>query len=68
MTDINLIKCLVAKEHFGYTTYINICSDTEKVIPWGTGDWLGFTALLFIVIAMVILFGFLGYMVKDMMR
>jgi hypothetical protein len=63
-----MTKCLVAKEHFGYTTYINICSDTEKVIPWTTGDWFGFTLALSMLVLVVLATGAIGYMVKDLMR
>jgi hypothetical protein len=72
MTDINLTKCLVAKEHLGYTTYINICNDTEKVIPWTTGDWIGTTLLIFIatvtVLACVLAMGCIAYMIRDCIR
>lgn len=68
MTDVNLTKCLVAKEHFGYTTYINICSDTQKVIPWTTGDWFGFTALLLMSTLVIMAAGVFVYVIRDMMR
>ncbi len=68
MTDVNLTKCLIAKEHIGYTTHINICSDTEKVIPWTTVDWMGFTVYITLIAFLTLLVGFCGYMIRDMCR
>lgn len=68
MTDINVTKCLVAKEHLGYTTYINICNDAEKVIPWTTGDWVGFTISLTMLALLILLVGGVIYITRDMLR
>jgi hypothetical protein len=68
MTDVNLTKCLVAKEHLGYTTYINICNDAEKIIPWTTGDWVGFTVAITMIVLLILLVVGCGYIVRDMWR
>jgi hypothetical protein len=69
MTEINFTKCFVQKEkHIGYTTHINICSDTEKVIPWTTVDWMGFTINITLVAFLILLVGLWGYMIRDLTR
>ena len=69
MTDINLNKCLVTKNHFGYDEYYNICThEVQDVVPWVASDYFGFSVVLLCVVFILAAFGFLGYIAHDMSK
>ena len=64
-----LEMCLKRISNFGATTYVNICADTQVVVPWGSVDWAlaaGLISLGGIVLGtlLVLLAGFI-FMVRE---
>lgn len=47
-----IADCLKAVRNFGETVYMDVCSNTSYSVPWGTMDWIAFSAL-----ALIIVFG-----------
>ncbi len=39
---LNSSRCIQEAAHFGYTTYVNICSGISTNVAWGGVDWCGF--------------------------
>lgn len=39
--NVNLASCIKETSNIGSNTYHNICNGTQRVVEWGTGDWLG---------------------------
>jgi hypothetical protein len=38
--DIKTLEmCLKSVTSYGHTTYMNICTGAQTVVPWGCGDW-----------------------------
>lgn len=57
--DITQIQdCFKEIFHFGSITYVNICTGTEKNVPWGFGDWIGYLMLYGICAFVVVLIFF----------
>lgn len=55
MTDINLSRCLVEKNHFGYDEYINICThQVQDVVPWVASDYFALVGLILVVILVIV--------------
>ncbi len=55
-----LEMCLKAISNIGSTTYKNICTDSQYVIPWGSADWVmgiivGCVALFFVGILLIMI-------------
>lgn len=55
--NVNAAKCIVEKTHFGYDTFLNICTGAQSNVDWTTVDYLvnfvGFS--FFAIIALCIL-------------
>ena len=51
----NLTDCIRSVGHIGSTTYVNICNNVERVVPWGSLDWLLFVVLVSVAAAFVTL-------------
>lgn len=58
--NANLAKCIQQVDHFGYTTYHNICSGTYVDLAWGFGGWAAFAGILLVGVFFIILFAVLA--------
>lgn len=47
--------CIKSTEHFGHTTYVNICDGSTYQRQWGLGDWGIAGAFAIIAIVAVVL-------------
>ena len=65
--DVNLSSCLVPKEHFGYTTYVNICNGGSNNVAWTALDWSAAAFLATLVLLAVGLIGLIIYGIKGEM-
>lgn len=45
-----IVNCLKHVENLGYTTVYNLCNDTQKIIPWGFGNWFGLSLIILFLI------------------
>lgn len=52
----NLQQCLKGVSDFGSTTYMNICTGAENIVPWGAVDFFTFFLLSAVVIAFLLMF------------
>lgn len=53
---LDFSKCIKEQHQIGRTVYVDICEGKRTDVEWGTGDWLGFCALIFIGAVVSILF------------
>ncbi len=57
--NLNAAECIKAISNIGETTYRNICTGTEAVVPWGSADW--FNGVGPIVAAAIVSIGFVWF-------
>ncbi|WP_146037253.1 hypothetical protein [Novosphingobium guangzhouense] len=41
VANVNNSQCIVEKGHWGYDTFLNICTGSHVDIPWTLGDYMG---------------------------
>jgi hypothetical protein len=63
--NLNNARCIVERNHFGYDTFVNICTGKSVDVSWTFGNWAGFTALFVLGFLMVLLVGFIIYMIAS---
>lgn len=64
---VNISKCVVERQHIGYTEYINACTGRwMTTVSWAGVDWAGAIglSLLFLFLGLV-LFGVCWMMIRD---
>jgi len=54
--NLNNSECIHSISNVGSTTYVNICSNTQNVVPWGSADWIGAIIFVSIVIGAILFF------------
>lgn len=63
--NFNQAECIKEQTNIGSTIYHNVCSQTQRTVPWGTGDWV---AGLFVTILAVGFAAMFYRMFKDMFK
>ncbi len=48
--NLNNADCIKTVENIGSRTYVNICTKSQTVVPWGSIDWIGVGVIIFLII------------------
>ena len=64
--DLNNVNCLVTKNHVGYDTIMNICTNTSVNVSWTGLDWAAaILVTLFIVALLAVTAGMMWTIITD---
>lgn len=53
--DLNVAKCVVEKNHWGYDTMVNFCTGKSVDVPWVTSDYIAAVFVIGIVVAIALM-------------
>ena len=62
----SLEMCLKSVSSFGQTTYMNICTGAQSIVPWGSVDWT--FAAFFTILGVAVIGGIVAFayaMIND---
>lgn len=63
----NYAECIKTADHFGSTTYYNICTNTHVDVPWGAFGWFEVGLLsCFLLAVLVFVMCLIGKMLFDL--
>lgn len=66
--NTNAAQCIKERIHWGYTTYFNICSNTQTNVQWGFVDYAEIVVVGVIGIVVVfLLIGLVTAMTRDLL-
>jgi hypothetical protein len=65
VTNINLAKCIVVKNHIGYDTMVNFCTGKESRVDWVPLDWVNAGALIVFLLMMFAAIGYLAAYISS---
>lgn len=52
--DFNNNECIKSYSNIGSTTYVNICNNETTSVPWGSGEWVGYSLVAIALIVFIV--------------